>query len=107
MTELDIIAGEVHASGRTLRRALERGTVRGSRPSPHRVAVPVVERVWIRRHWALVRALMGVLRTEPSVRLAVLFGSFARGDERADSDVDLLIMLRGDSYLIRAALRDG
>jgi hypothetical protein len=33
------------------------------------------------------------LRTEKNVRLAVLFGSAARGDDRPDSDVDLLVDL--------------
>jgi len=32
-----------------------------------------------------------VRRTQPNVRLAVLFGSVSRGDERPDSDVDLLV----------------
>jgi predicted nucleotidyltransferase len=31
------------------------------------------------------------LRTEPSVRLAVLFGSMAVGEENSGSDVDLLV----------------
>jgi predicted nucleotidyltransferase len=31
------------------------------------------------------------------VRLAVLYGSRARGDERPDSDVDLLMVIKGDS----------
>jgi predicted nucleotidyltransferase len=34
------------------------------------------------------------MRTEPNVRLAVLFGSVATGRESADSDVDLLVVLR-------------
>jgi predicted nucleotidyltransferase len=34
------------------------------------------------------------LRTEPSVSLAVLFGSYARGEEHRRSDVDLAVRLR-------------
>jgi predicted nucleotidyltransferase len=41
----------------------------------------------------LVRALSKELRSAP-VATARLFGSFARGDERSDSDVDLYIELR-------------
>ena len=51
---------------------------------------------YLRDHWELLSALTGALRTEANVSLAVLYGSVARGDERADSDVDLLIALRED-----------
>jgi|SRR5271155_5348609 len=44
----------------------------------------------------LVAGLRGALRTEHGVRLAVLYGSLARGDEDAGSDVDLLISLADD-----------
>jgi predicted nucleotidyltransferase len=36
------------------------------------------------------------LRTEPNVRLAVLYGSVARDDDRPDSDLDLLVSLDED-----------
>jgi predicted nucleotidyltransferase len=39
----------------------------------------------------LVADLRRALRTEHGVRLAVLYGSLARGDEDAGSDIDLLI----------------
>lgn len=49
----------------------------------------------MRTHWPLVSGLRAVLRTEPSVALAVLFGSNSRGDDQnEESDVDLLIGLR-------------
>jgi predicted nucleotidyltransferase len=35
-----------------------------------------------------------VLRTEPNVALAVVFGSFARGEEQRDSDLDVVVALR-------------
>ncbi|HEX3391067.1 MAG TPA: nucleotidyltransferase domain-containing protein, partial [Solirubrobacteraceae bacterium] len=38
--------------------------------------------------------LRAALRTEPNVSLAVLFGSVARGDDYAGSDVDVLVGLR-------------
>jgi predicted nucleotidyltransferase len=40
--------------------------------------------------------LQRALRTEPNVRLAVLFGSIARGDDTPPSDLDLLVSLRED-----------
>jgi predicted nucleotidyltransferase len=40
--------------------------------------------------------LRRALRTEPNVRLAVLYGSIARGDDTATSDVDLLVSLGKD-----------
>lgn len=47
-------------------------------------------------HWKLLAALRRALRTEPNVRLAVLYGSAARGDDTADSDIDLLVSLGED-----------
>jgi len=43
-----------------------------------------------------------VLRTLPAVRLAVLYGSLARGEGRSDSDVDLLVRFRDDTIRARA-----
>lgn len=47
-------------------------------------------------HWPLLSALRRALRTEPNVRLAVVYGSVARGDENPNSDIDLLVSLRED-----------
>jgi predicted nucleotidyltransferase len=47
----------------------------------------------------LVADLRRALRTEHGVRLAVLYGSLARGDEDAGSDLDLLISLADDRPL--------
>jgi predicted nucleotidyltransferase len=56
------------------------------------------ETAWVRSHWALAGRLRAVLRTEPNVALAVLFGSMARGDDvHEGSDVDLLVALRTPS----------
>jgi predicted nucleotidyltransferase len=91
---LEQLAEDVGASERTLRRAWARGLVRGTRVSPHRLELPVQERAYLRGHWSTLSLLQAALRTEPNVSLAVLFGSVARGDEAAGSDVDILIALR-------------
>lgn len=43
---------------------------------------------------ALLMALSG-LSQDPEIQRLVLFGSRARGDARQDSDLDLLLLLRG------------
>lgn len=48
-------------------------------------------------HWPLLRDLRDALRTEPNVRLAVLFGSQATGRAVERSDVDRLVTLRETS----------
>lgn len=52
----------------------------------------------------MLRELRGALRTEPNVRLAVLFGSVALGGESSSSDVDLLVQLRDRGATAVAAL---
>jgi predicted nucleotidyltransferase len=89
------LARELKTTDRTLRRAVELGTLRVARPSPRKVVLPIAERAYLRRHWGLLSALRETLRTEPAVSMAVLFGSRARGDEHAGSDVDLVVALRG------------
>lgn len=91
MTTLDELAHELTTSGRTLRRAALRGTIRSTRPSPRRFELERRERAYVRGHWPLLGRMLQVVRTQPNVRLAVLFGSVSRGDERADSDLDLLV----------------
>lgn len=95
MTELDQLAAEIGVSGRTLRRAGERQTIRWARPSRRTVTVSAQEYEYVRRHWPLLERALQVLRTRPGVRLAVLFGSVARGDAGATSDVDVLVRMRG------------
>jgi predicted nucleotidyltransferase len=95
MTELDQLAAEVGVSGRTLRRAGERKTIRWKRRSPRVVTVSAQEHEYIRRHWKLLERSLEVLRTRPRVRMAVLFGSVARGDADAASDVDVLVRIEG------------
>lgn len=89
-----------------MRRAVAEGLVRAERRGPRRTHVPVRERAYLARMWPLLGALRQALRTEPNVRLAVLYGSVARGDDRSDSDVDLLVAL-GDPDRVRVYdLRD-
>ena len=104
MTRLDELAEEVGASGRTLRRAASRGTIRAVRRSERRLELDHRELEYVRRHWTILERALDVLRTQPNVRLAVLFGSISRGDERADSDVDLLVDFRETSLHARSLL---
>lgn len=87
------LAKELGTTDRTLRRAIEIGLVRADRPSPRKVQIGPEERVYLRSYWETLSRLREALRTEPSVRAAVLFGSVARGDSHDDSDVDLLVDL--------------
>jgi predicted nucleotidyltransferase len=93
---LPTLAREIGVDERTLRRAARRGAVRCQRPGPRRLELAAGEREYLRDHWGLLSALTRALRTEANVSLAVLYGSAARGDDRADSDIDLLIVLRED-----------
>src|SRR5919204_4687229 len=91
MTVLDSLAAELGVSGRSLRRAVERGTIRAGRPSPRRMELSFAERHYVETHWKLLSNVVSWLRTRPNVRLAVVYGSVARGDDRPGSDVDLLV----------------
>jgi excisionase family DNA binding protein len=93
MTVLHELADELRVSERTLRRAVADGTIRAERPSARRIRLSDDERDWVLGHWPIVARLRAELRTEPSVRLAALFGSGARGREHERSDLDLLVEL--------------
>ncbi len=92
--DLSSLAAELGTTDRTLRRSIEQGLLRTDRPSPRKVSLPVKEREFLRRSWPLLSGLRQALRTEPSVSLAVLFGSAARGDAHEGSDVDVLVVTR-------------
>jgi predicted nucleotidyltransferase len=94
MTELGLLAQQVGVHERTLRRAVNQGSLRARRPSPRTLELPFSERQYVRRSWHLMSALRGALRTEKNVRFALLFGSAARGTDTATSDVDVLVDLR-------------
>jgi predicted nucleotidyltransferase len=72
--------------------------------------MPSGEREYVQRHWELLGRLIETLRTERNARLAVLFGSVARGDETDGSDIDVLVDLRDESLesigRLRRRLRD-
>jgi len=92
----EALARELGIEGRSLRRAISAGTT-GRRTSKRGLAVDEDEQAYLRTHWELLARLRSGLRTEPNVRVAVLFGSAARGDDRASSDIDLAISFKRDT----------
>ncbi len=106
MTVLHELARDVGTSERTLRRALSDGAIRAQRPGPKMVDVTASEQEWVRKRWPLVSDLRASLRTQKDVRMAVLFGSMARMDSHAGSDVDVLVELRNADPLRPAALAE-
>jgi predicted nucleotidyltransferase len=93
---LNDLAHELGADERTLRRAVTDGTIRCERLGPRKRRVSDEERRYILDHWPLLAELRRALRTEPNVRLAVVYGSTARGDDTPHSDLDLLVSLAED-----------
>lgn len=79
-----------------MRRAVSQGTIHCRRPGPRRIKLSLGEEDYLRGHWELLFDLRKALRTEHEVRLAVLYGSVARGDEDAGSDLDVLVALTDD-----------
>jgi predicted nucleotidyltransferase len=98
MGPLQELAADLGADERTLRRAAAQGTLRIRRPGPRRLQLPPGEHAYLRGNWGLLADLRQALRTEREVRLAVLFGSLARGDGDAGSDLDLLVSPAGDGW---------
>jgi predicted nucleotidyltransferase len=96
MGVLQELAVDLDVEERTLRRAVSQGTLRATRSGPRRLRLAPGEREYLIAHWPLLSGLRRALRTEHGVRLAVLYGSLARGDEDAGSDLDLLVSLAGD-----------
>lgn len=99
---LRTLARHLDVPERTLRRAAAEGLVRGQRTSARRYETSLREEAYLRRHWPLLRELRDALRTEPNVRLAVLFGSQATGQATERSDIDLLVDLT-DPSAVRVA----
>lgn len=98
MNELRPLAEQIGVSERTLRRAVNQGTLRAKRSGPRKQELALSERVYVRRSWPLISALRTALRTEPNVRFALLFGSVARGTDTPGGDVDVLVDLRDASF---------
>jgi predicted nucleotidyltransferase len=93
---LQELAIDLGAEERTLRRAVSQGTFRARRTGPRRLRLVSGEREYLRGHWQILSELRRALRTERGVRLAVLYGSVARGDEDDGSDLDLLVSFAED-----------
>ncbi len=87
-------AASLGCSERTLRRYVNAGVLRGRRVTPKGLEISREEERYLQSHWTLLNALNRVLRTERDIRLAVLFGSTAVGEDSADSDVDVLVSHR-------------
>ena len=106
-SDLPAVARDIDVPERTLRRAVEQGTVRCHRPGPRQLKITAGERAYLREHWNTISAVTEVLRTERNVRLAVLFGSTARGHTGERSDVDVLVALTEERpmYLAHLATR--
>lgn len=101
---LQRLSEDVGVSERTLRRAVAQHAVRAERTSPKRLFISAEEMEYVRSHWEQLRQLRKMLRTEPNVAFACVFGSVARGSDRPDSDLDLLVALRRESPLALARL---
>lgn len=91
---LEFAAEKLECSERTLRRYVNEGLLHGERGSRQEVRLARGEEAYLRQHGRLLHGLRRALRTEPSVRLAVLFGSTATGEDGPESDIDVLVDLR-------------
>ena len=87
------LAGHLDLPERTVRRAAAEGLIHGRRESARRFLTTLSEENYLRQHWGLLSDLRDALRTEPNVRLAVLFGSAARGEALEHSDLDLVVSM--------------
>jgi predicted nucleotidyltransferase len=97
-------AKKIGCSERTLRRHVNAGLLRGRRIAGGQLELSREEEDYLRGHWTLLSKLMAALRTERDVRLAVLFGSTATGEDTPVSDVDLLIVHRRSGGMVQAGL---
>ncbi len=102
---LSTSAERLGCSERTLRRYVNDGLLRGRRVARRQLELPSAEERYLASHWELLHTLRAVLRTERGVRLAVLFGSTAAGEDDRSSDVDLLIVNRDPAPRALAALK--
>lgn len=109
MGTLQELAADLNVEERTLRRAVAQGALHATRSGPRQLRLASGEREYLIAHWPLLSSLRRALRTEHGVRLAVLYGSLARGDEDTGSDLDLLISFADDRPLAtgRLAVRLG
>ncbi|MEO8745123.1 MAG: nucleotidyltransferase domain-containing protein [Candidatus Dormiibacterota bacterium] len=104
----DELAELTDSSGRSIRRGIQVGLIRGKRTAARAYVVAPGEAQYLQHHWPTLRKLRERLRTMRDVEAAIVFGSLARGDMRRDSDVDILIRLRGEVTMKRVReVRDG
>lgn len=96
MATFQELAADLVGEAGTLRQAVSQGTLRVSGNRSRDVQLAPSEREYLRAHWPLLSELREALLPEHHVRLAVLYGSLARGDEDAGSDLDLLVSLADD-----------
>jgi predicted nucleotidyltransferase/DNA-binding HxlR family transcriptional regulator len=54
----------------------------------------------------LKKMIAGIVRSPPEVEMALLFGSIIKGMERADSDIDIFIVCKGDKSRLEEKLKD-
>jgi predicted nucleotidyltransferase len=106
VSDLSRLSAGLDTSERTLRRAAKTGLIRADRLSARRLHVPDSERRYLISHWPILADLRAALRTEPNVRLAVLFGSTARGDDGPASDIDVLVDLQRAGSIRLIAIED-
>lgn len=104
MSQLLLLAEQLEVSERTLRRAANDGLIDVERTGTRSMKISPAEEIYVLRSWPLLGSLRKLLRTERNVGLAVLFGSRARGDDRPDSDIDILVSLRESRVLAMASL---
>jgi predicted nucleotidyltransferase len=97
-------AASIGVSERTLRRYVNDGLLRARRVGSQ-LELGAQEERYLYSHHKLLTQLRTTLRTERNVRLAVLFGSMATGDDGGDSDVDILVTLEVNEPRDLAALR--
>jgi predicted nucleotidyltransferase len=99
------LASTVGTGERTLRRAIADGTIHAEACDARQAALAPEEAEYVRRRWDQLGLLRRLLRTEPNVAFAAMFGSFARGEEEPDSDIDLVVALRRPDALALERLR--
>jgi predicted nucleotidyltransferase len=102
---LSTSAERLGCSERTLRRYVNDGLLRGRRVTRRQLELSHAEESYLANHWELLHSLRAALRTERGVRLAVLFGSTAVGDDDGSSDVDLLVIHRQPTARALAGLK--
>lgn len=54
----------------------------------------------------LKKMIAGIVRSPPEVEMAILFGSIIKSMERADSDIDIFIVCKGDKSQLEEKLKD-